>query len=246
MQINDSGIQTIILAAGMGTRLRGISGDLPKSLVPVAGKPLLDHALAFASQLAPEQQPIVVGGYRFDLIEKHCSSATNIPYRLVNNPAYELGSIHSLLAALPLITRGFFLINADHIFPRSAATQFRDALTPEISIYCDQFRKLCADDMKVEVDEANQYRVQRMSKTLSSYQFGYIGVTFVPTTELEHYRAASGEVVREHGDLASVEKVIQVLADRGNLVAVKLLDGILWYEVDTPSDFEIAAQHVRV
>ncbi len=40
-------MKAVLLAAGLGTRLRGVTGDRPKILVPLAGRPLLDHQLDY-------------------------------------------------------------------------------------------------------------------------------------------------------------------------------------------------------
>ena len=40
--------QAIILAGGAGTRLKDRLGDLPKPMIPIAGKPLLEHQLELA------------------------------------------------------------------------------------------------------------------------------------------------------------------------------------------------------
>ena len=51
-------LEVIILAAGQGTRMKSA---LPKVLHPVAGRPLLQHVVDSAAQLAPSRLHIVVG-----------------------------------------------------------------------------------------------------------------------------------------------------------------------------------------
>ena len=53
-----SGLACVVLAAGKGTRMRSA---LPKVLHPLAGRPMVEHALAIAGSLAPERTVLVVG-----------------------------------------------------------------------------------------------------------------------------------------------------------------------------------------
>ncbi len=53
-----SGLACVVLAAGKGTRMRSA---LPKVLHPLAGRPMVEHALAIAGSLAPERTVLVIG-----------------------------------------------------------------------------------------------------------------------------------------------------------------------------------------
>lgn len=57
-------LATVILAAGKGTRMKS---DLHKVLHPIAGRPMLEHLLASAAQLAPARQVVVAGHGREQL-----------------------------------------------------------------------------------------------------------------------------------------------------------------------------------
>lgn len=236
--------QVVILAAGLGTRLKELTSDRPKAMVEIAGRALVDLALEFGKALAPAARPIVVGGYRFELLEAHHTKAS-CEYHLLENTEFRLGSIYSLLTALPEITGSFYLLNADHIFPPGSAPLFRAGTGSAISIFCDQTRVLGDDDMKVKAQD-DRSCVKDMSKTLAQYDYGYIGVTHVPASWLETYYSAARDVPSVFGEAASVEKVVQLLADRGNNIVCSLVNGIGWNEVDTPEDYEraIASSYV--
>ena len=53
-----SGLACVVLAAGKGTRMRSAR---PKVLHPLAGRPMVEHALAIARALAPERTVLVIG-----------------------------------------------------------------------------------------------------------------------------------------------------------------------------------------
>jgi len=65
-------MQCVILAAGKGTRLRPLTETIPKPLVPVAGKPLLDHIVAALPSAVDEL--IIVHGYLGEKIKEYCGN----------------------------------------------------------------------------------------------------------------------------------------------------------------------------
>lgn len=56
--MTDTSLAIVVLAAGKGTRMRS---DLPKVMHPLAGRPMISHLLATATELAPEKTVVVVG-----------------------------------------------------------------------------------------------------------------------------------------------------------------------------------------
>jgi bifunctional UDP-N-acetylglucosamine pyrophosphorylase/glucosamine-1-phosphate N-acetyltransferase len=83
-------LAVVILAAGKGTRMKS---DLHKVLHPIAGRPMLEHLLENAAQLAPERQ-VVVAGHGREQLEKALSGRAAIA---LQEP--QLGTGHAVLQA---------------------------------------------------------------------------------------------------------------------------------------------------
>src|SRR3989442_14811101 len=62
-------MHALVIAGGEGQRLRPLTDDRPKGMVPVAGKPLLHHQLEWLRSNGA-QHPVIACGYRYDGIEE--------------------------------------------------------------------------------------------------------------------------------------------------------------------------------
>src|SRR3954463_6013779 len=73
--------QLIILAGGKGTRLKDRLGDFPKPMIPIAGKPLLEHQIGLAPAHGFEEV-LIFPCYRADLIQAHLGDGSRWGLRL--------------------------------------------------------------------------------------------------------------------------------------------------------------------
>ena len=71
-----NGTCAIVLAAGQGTRMKS---DLPKVLVPVCGRPMIDYVLDMLAE-AKIERVIVVVGYRADLVREHLAGRPGLTF----------------------------------------------------------------------------------------------------------------------------------------------------------------------
>ena len=105
--------QLIILAGGAGTRLRERLGDLPKPMIPIAGKPLLEHQVELAKKYGFTDLIFFVH-YRADLIEKHFGDGgkvgVQIRYVLEKEP---LGTAGAVLAGMEFLADRFVVMYGD-------------------------------------------------------------------------------------------------------------------------------------
>jgi len=230
-------VDVVLLAAGLGSRLGALTRDVPKALIPVGGKPLLFHALGFAAQLRPSRI-IVVGGFSFPLVEDalrdfRAADAAKLPIEWVENTSFRDGNLISLLTARPLLTGGFLVMNVDHIYRPSIATVVT-APVDRVTGFIDTDRKLGADDMKVERRADGQ--IAAISKTLDTFDCGYVGLTRVPDALRAQYFEEADRALAEEGRAIHVERVLARLAKTDLAPACRDISGHGWLEVDTPDE----------
>lgn len=103
----------MIFAAGLGTRMAPLTDHCPKPLIPVAGKPLIDHTLAMTSAVSPER--IVANThYLPDQLERHLFP-TGVSLSPEQPDLLDTGG--GLRAALPLLGGGpVYTLNSDAIW----------------------------------------------------------------------------------------------------------------------------------
>jgi choline kinase len=233
----------VLLAAGLGARLRPLTASLPKALVSCAGWPLLAYDIAFARRaVAPGGRIVVVAGYHEDLV-KEFLELEGPDIEMVVNPDYEKANILSVAAGVGALQAGddFLLMNVDHIYPLAFADRFTG--TPGDVVCATDFdRPLGADDMKVALD--GERRVVRISKKLTEWDCGYIGMTLVRPAGVAAWRECFESVLAARPDNGVAEEVVQALADTGRPAAICDLSGLGWLEVDTLAELETAEEQL--
>lgn len=233
-------MQIVILAAGKGTRLSGQFGEIPKSLLPVGhGASYLDLTVKSLRQFDFTRK-IVVTGYQSSQLETHFAARDDTDFEFVHNPDFEKGNLFTLLAAKSRLTEGFYLYNADHFYSPRIFQKIFSEPPQTLTLFCDLDRSLSADDMKVHLEKKSGATFLSMSKTLTQFEWGYVGVTFVPRDFQARYWQACDKVVEERGDPSHVEHVMAHLGSEGVPVNICDISGSWWTEIDTIEDYESA------
>lgn len=106
----------MVLAAGFGERMRPLTDRMPKPMVEVAGKPLLDHVLDRLAEAGVETAVLNVH-YLADQIEKHVARRTKPRVVISDERGQILGTGGGVVKALPQLGTGpFFHVNSDSIW----------------------------------------------------------------------------------------------------------------------------------
>lgn len=110
-------MQALILAGGLGTRLWPMTRDVPKPMVPVAGKPYLEHQLRLLKTQSITDI-VLLTGYLGEQIESYFGDGSNLGLRIrySREPA-PAGTGGALRLARPLLDTVFLLIYGDSYLP---------------------------------------------------------------------------------------------------------------------------------
>jgi MurNAc alpha-1-phosphate uridylyltransferase len=125
----------MVLAAGLGTRMRAYNGHIPKPLVAVGGKSLIDYGLDRLAEAGVERAVVNVH-HLADALEKHLA-ARKRPHIVISDERAELlGTGGGIAKALPQLGDApFFLVNSDTLWldgVRPNFTRLGEAFDPRI------------------------------------------------------------------------------------------------------------------
>ncbi len=105
--------EAIVLCGGMGTRLKSVTGDLPKPMVDIAGRPFLDYHLAMLAQEG-FRHVVLAAGYGADSIQRYFGDSRfgmKLSYAIEQEP---LGTGGAVCNALSNCEQEFvFVLNGD-------------------------------------------------------------------------------------------------------------------------------------
>ena len=239
-------MQGLILAAGMGKRLKALTADDTKCMVKVNGVPLIDRMLGQLDGLGLERVVIVVG-YKAERLIEHIKGlpvATPIVY--VENPDYaSTNNIFSLgLAADELAADDTILLESDLIFEDGVLEDLVADPRPTLALV-DAYQSWM-DGTVVTLDDEDHItsfvpgkqmdfsHTQGYFKTVNVYKFARDFSRDVYVPFLKAYMRALG--VNEY-----YEQVLRVITMVDSTeVQGKRMEGRHWYEIDDLQDLDIA------
>lgn len=109
-------MEAIVLAGGLGTRLRSVVSDVPKPMAPVNGKPFLEYILRYLSNKGITKVVLSVG-YKWEVIQKYFSNKfldIELIYSVEDEPLGTGGAIKQALSYID--GKNVYIINGDTFF----------------------------------------------------------------------------------------------------------------------------------
>jgi choline kinase len=233
--------QTVILAAGMGTRLGSAEAGVPKPLMSIAGTPLVGYALAQAEASGCSEAVVVIGYEGARVREAVEALDTSMTIRFVENPDPSEPNGHSLLAAEAVAAPRFFLQMVDHLFAapvltKLATTTMKQGEAARLLVDRAPFGLDLSDATKVRIEAE---RIVAIGKGLEPWDAIDTGVFLLTRSVFDAIREVPAS------EPLTVSSAMRRLAWSGAFGAVEI-GGVAWVDVDTPADRHDAEQRLAI
>lgn len=231
------------MAAGLGTRLRPRSGDVPKPLVPVAGVPLVKRALLAMAE-AGLSRVVVVVGYKADEVRAHIARDGDYARAglrsvdFVMNDEYEKSLGISVSKVEGHVHAPFVLAMSDHVFATDLVRLAAAADMTRADLY------LCVDRRIHEIDDPDDAtrvlddgeRILNIDKGIGEYNAIDCGVFAMTPAIFTALREA-----RVDRPQPSLSDGVKRLAARGRARIIDI-GNAFWQDVDAPPSLDLAEQ----
>jgi NDP-sugar pyrophosphorylase family protein len=124
-------MHALVIAGGEGQRLRPLTDERPKGMVPVAGKPILQHQLEWLRNNGV-QHAVIACGYRYDVIEDYFEDGSRfgiqVGYSIERTPLGRGGALKQAFAQVPSDVSYVIATNGDNIQTQPLAPMLRQHL----------------------------------------------------------------------------------------------------------------------
>lgn len=216
----------MILAAGLGTRMRPITERMPKPLIEVAGKPLVDWILDYCREGGVEEAVVNVHHFA-DMMERHLAAVEAPRITISDERAGLLDSGGGVRKALPHLGSGpFFVLNADAIWidgPRPSLARLREHWDPasmDILLLLAQSSSATGWGNRGDFAMDQTGRLRRAARhEITPFVYAGAGIW-------------KPELFEGRPEVFSLNKLFDEAAERGRLHGLRL-DGV-WMHVGTP------------
>lgn len=240
-------MKAIILAAGRGSRMGGLTDDRPKCLVELAGRPLLSLQIS-ALHAGGVAEVGLVRGYRGDLFD-------NTGVTLFDNPRWaDSNMVVSLQCAAPWLRAEPCIVSYSDIFYSGETIQRLAACSDDIAIAFDpdwrqlwerRFADPLADAETFRIDADNVViEIGKKTTKITDIQGQYMGLLrFSPAgwARVETFLATLAPAARDRLDMTSL--LSRLIAGGARVRAVRAVGP--WGEVDNATDLALYEDMIR-
>ncbi|MEM2701732.1 MAG: sugar phosphate nucleotidyltransferase [Candidatus Bathyarchaeia archaeon] len=236
-------MKAVVLAAGEGHRLRPLTFTRPKHMIPVGGKPILEH-LIDALKLAEIEEILIVVNYKAEVIQEYFGNGSEhgvkikyVPQSRVFGTADAISVVEKYVDEDFLVVNGDLLVSASSIKSVIEAHEKMRAFATLAAVYVDRPEQYGV----LEVDRGRLVDILEkpsLGETLSGlvnagiYMFSTGIFDFIKRTEPS-----------QRGELEITDS-IRLIAKEGKMISVTEISRDTWLDIGRPWDLLDANVHV--
>jgi len=229
-------MKALIIAAGLGSRLNGLTKDKPKALTQLLGLTLIERIILTA-KLAGIDEFVIVAGFLGEKIKEKLGSGEKygVNFNYIENKEWQKGNGVSVLSARGLLNENFILLMSDHIFEYGILDDLKKTQFEGDDCF------LCVDKTPaqyIDMEDATLVRIENgrivgIDKGLKDYNAVDCGIFLMSPIIFEALEESMGK-----GD-ETLSGGIRVLAKRGKMKPFEIKDNF-WIDIDTRVNYKNA------
>jgi choline kinase len=230
--------KAIILSAGQGSRLLPMTENLPKCLLGLGGRNMLEWQLRGLAA-AGVREAVVVTGFRAELVERAIEQVAprQMRVRTLFNPFYKVAdNLASCWMARNELKGPALILNGDTLFEPEIARRLLSAPSAPITVTIDRKDTYDADDMKVTTvgDRLTAIGKKLPMATVNGESIGFL--RFEPSGAAAFVEEIERTMRTPEGVGLWYLSAIHRLANAGTEVRAASIEGLEWGELDFPAD----------
>lgn len=245
-------MKIIILAAGSGTRLRPHTDFVPKCMVPLKGRPLIDYQLD-AIENAGIDQIVVVGGYRFDVLKNHLTKRKHSDIKLYENKNFATTNmVTTLFCAEKEFDGDVVIAYSDIVYGPDVLRMLVDCPADRATVVDAAWRELWEKRMENPLNDAETMKIGpdgniiELGKKPTGYheiQGQYIGLTKISAGVIDEmvrfYHGLDRSIVYDgkNFDNMFMTSFLQSMIDHAMPIHAAMISGG-WCEIDSNDDLD--------
>lgn len=230
----------VIMAAGMGTRLRTKHADTPKGFLELGGTSLIERSILNLER-AGVTDIVIVTGHLAQHYEELAARNEGL-IRTVHNPEFaDSGSMYSLYCARDLIDDDFLLLESDLVYEARALDVLIESDAPDAILLSGPTN--AGDEVYVEAPDGQLVAMSKDRSKLGSVAGELVGISKISRGLFALMKHLSAEAF-EQSLHYSYEEGCLVDAARNWEIACPVVADLIWGEIDDPSHLDRAVNEL--
>tara|TARA_Y100000817_G_scaffold305102_1_gene288846 strand:+ start:396 stop:1586 length:1191 start_codon:yes stop_codon:yes gene_type:complete len=169
--------QAVILAGGLGSRLKPITDKLPKPMVDINGKPFITYLLDYLSSSGVEQV-IILSGYKSEILEDYIGNGANFGINVVFSKLDSSAETSErIYNCREILNDEFLLMYCDNFIPLNLTdmtrSYFNSNKLAQISVYRNKYL-MTKNNLLYSQNELIKYDKERGETNLNGVNIGYM------------------------------------------------------------------------